>query len=90
MNEWDVCPQCESQEEGGGGGHVDGENISPPRRSPIPVVVKARPDEGGVAVKRHRLAEEVAQKIGAPNNPELAIGAIAGGGSAWLNEKVIE
>ncbi|RYJ14274.1 phosphoribosyltransferase [Halogeometricum borinquense] len=30
------------------------------------------------------------QKIGAPNNPEFAIGAVAADGSAWLNEEVIE
>lgn len=31
-----------------------------------------------------------AQKIGAPNNPEFAIGAVADDGTAWLNESVIE
>lgn len=32
----------------------------------------------------------VASKIGAPNNPELAIGAVASDGSSWLNEDLIE
>jgi putative phosphoribosyl transferase len=31
----------------------------------------------------------VAQKIGAPNNPELAIGAVASDGTAWLNDDLI-
>lgn len=32
----------------------------------------------------------VARKIGAPGNPELAIGAVASNGSHWLNEEMIE
>ena len=32
----------------------------------------------------------VAQKIGAPNNPELALGAAAADGSVWLNDALIE
>lgn len=32
----------------------------------------------------------VAKKIGAPNNPEYAIGAVAADGSVWLNTDVIE
>lgn len=32
----------------------------------------------------------VASKIGAPNNPELAIGAVASDESTWLNEDLIE
>lgn len=32
----------------------------------------------------------VASKIGAPGNPELAIGAVASDGSAWLDEETIE
>lgn len=32
----------------------------------------------------------VAQKIGAPNNPEFAIGAVTADESVWLNETVIE
>lgn len=32
----------------------------------------------------------VAQKIGAPNNPELAIGAVASDGTAWFNDDLIE
>ncbi|PSP77469.1 phosphoribosyltransferase [Halobacteriales archaeon QS_1_68_20] len=32
----------------------------------------------------------VAEKIGAPNNPELAVGAVAGDGSRWLNEDLID
>ncbi|WP_276254442.1 phosphoribosyltransferase [Halomontanus rarus] len=32
----------------------------------------------------------VAQKIGAPGNPELAIGAAASDGSVWLNEALVE
>lgn len=32
----------------------------------------------------------VAQKIGAPDNPELAIGAVASDGSYWLNEDMIQ
>lgn len=31
-----------------------------------------------------------ARKIGAPHNPELAIGAVSSGGSVWLNEHLIE
>jgi putative phosphoribosyl transferase len=31
----------------------------------------------------------VAQKMGAPNNPELAIGAVASDGTAWLNNDLI-
>lgn len=32
----------------------------------------------------------VASKIGAPNNPELAIGAVASDGSVWRNDDLIE
>ncbi|MFC7079018.1 phosphoribosyltransferase [Halorussus caseinilyticus] len=32
----------------------------------------------------------VASKIGAPNNPELAIGAVASDGSLWRNENLID
>jgi len=32
----------------------------------------------------------VASKIGAPHNPELAIGAVASDGSAWLDERTID
>ena len=32
----------------------------------------------------------VAQKMGAPNNPELAIGAVASDGIVWLNDDLIE
>ena len=32
----------------------------------------------------------VASKIGAPGNPELALGAIAADGSAWLNDTLID
>ena len=32
----------------------------------------------------------VASKIGAPNNPELAIGAVASDGSIWRNDDLIE
>ncbi|MGM0605200.1 MAG: phosphoribosyltransferase [Halobacteriota archaeon] len=32
----------------------------------------------------------VATKLGAPHNPELAIGAVAGDGSVWLNEELID
>jgi predicted phosphoribosyltransferase len=32
----------------------------------------------------------VAQKIGAPNNPEYAIGAVASDGSVWRNEDSID
>ncbi|XVH32880.1 phosphoribosyltransferase [Haloferacaceae archaeon DSL9] len=31
----------------------------------------------------------VAEKLGAPFNPELAIGAVAGDGSRWLNDELI-
>ncbi len=31
----------------------------------------------------------VASKIGAPNNPEYAIGAVASNGATWLNDKAI-
>ena len=30
----------------------------------------------------------VAEKVGAPGNPELAVGAVAGDGSRWLNESL--
>ncbi len=32
----------------------------------------------------------VARKMGAPGNPELAIGAVASDGSAWLNDDLID
>lgn len=32
----------------------------------------------------------VASKLGAPNNPELALGAVAGDGSYWLNDDLVE
>ncbi|WP_224270730.1 phosphoribosyltransferase [Haloprofundus salinisoli] len=32
----------------------------------------------------------VAEKLGAPGNPELAIGAVAGDGSVWLNDELID
>ncbi|MFB6309116.1 MAG: phosphoribosyltransferase [Haloarculaceae archaeon] len=32
----------------------------------------------------------VARKIGAPTNPELALGAVADDGTAWLNDDLIE
>lgn len=32
----------------------------------------------------------VASKIGAPGNPELAIGAVSSDGSLWLNEPLVE
>lgn len=32
----------------------------------------------------------VASKIGAPNNPELAVGAVASDGSVWRNEDLID
>lgn len=32
----------------------------------------------------------VARKIGAPNNPELAIGSVGADGSRWLNEDLLE
>jgi len=32
----------------------------------------------------------VAKKIGAPNNPEFALGAVASDGTAWLNDDVID
>ncbi|WP_435157655.1 phosphoribosyltransferase [Haladaptatus sp. DFWS20] len=32
----------------------------------------------------------VAKKLGAPNNPELAIGAVGADGSVWLNDALIE
>ncbi|ELZ87231.1 phosphoribosyltransferase [Haloferax elongans ATCC BAA-1513] len=31
----------------------------------------------------------VASKVGAPGNPELAVGAVAGDGSAWWNEDLV-
>lgn len=31
-----------------------------------------------------------ARKIGAPHNPELAIGAVSSGGSTWLNDSLID
>ena len=31
----------------------------------------------------------VASKLGAPSNPELAIGAVAGDGSHWLNDELV-
>ena len=32
----------------------------------------------------------VARKIGAPGNPELALGAVSSDGSAWLNQRIID
>lgn len=32
----------------------------------------------------------VAQKLGAPNNPELAIGAVGSDGSLWLNDELVD
>ncbi|GAB7018293.1 phosphoribosyltransferase [Halostagnicola bangensis] len=32
----------------------------------------------------------VARKLGAPNNPELALGAVASEGSVWLNDALVE
>ncbi|ELY56752.1 phosphoribosyltransferase [Natronococcus amylolyticus DSM 10524] len=32
----------------------------------------------------------VARKLGAPSNPELAIGAVASDGSVWLNDDLVE
>ena len=32
----------------------------------------------------------VASKLGAPSNPELAIGAVAGDGSYWLNDELVD
>lgn len=32
----------------------------------------------------------VASKLGAPHNPELAVGAVAGDGSLWLNDSLVE
>ncbi|KTG07892.1 phosphoribosyltransferase [Haloprofundus marisrubri] len=32
----------------------------------------------------------VAEKLGAPRNPELAIGAVAGDGSVWLNDELVD
>lgn len=51
---------------------------------------------GGVAVGRV-IADELgvplditaAQKLGAPGNPELGIGAVTAGGQVWLNEELI-
>lgn len=53
-------------------------------RGALPV---ARPvaDELGVP-----LDVVVASKIGAPNNPELAIGAVASDGAIWRNEELID
>ncbi|MFC4359694.1 phosphoribosyltransferase [Halobium salinum] len=32
----------------------------------------------------------VAQKLGAPKNPELAVGAVAADGSLWLNDELVD
>jgi len=32
----------------------------------------------------------VASKLGAPSNPELAVGAVAGDGSHWLNDEMVD
>ncbi|WP_117594198.1 phosphoribosyltransferase [Haloprofundus halophilus] len=32
----------------------------------------------------------VAEKLGAPGNPELAIGAVAGDGSVWVNDELVD
>lgn len=37
-----------------------------------------------------RLDIVVGQKIGAPDNPEFALGAVTADGSGWLNERVID
>ncbi|WP_224450181.1 phosphoribosyltransferase [Haloprofundus salilacus] len=59
-------------------------------------VVLAIP-RGGLPVGRvvaDRLGAEldvvVAEKLGAPGNPELAIGAVAGDGSVWLNDDLVD
>jgi predicted phosphoribosyltransferase len=59
-------------------------------------VVLAIP-RGGLPVARPvadaleaRLDVVVAEKLGAPDNPELAVGAVAGDGSVWLNDELVE
>ena len=52
---------------------------------------------GGLPVSRPvadvfdaRLDVVVARKLGAPTNPELALGAVASDGSVWLNEPLVD
>ncbi len=47
---------------------------------------------GRVVADRLGLALDVvvATKLGAPSNPELAIGAVAGDGSVWLNDDLVD
>ena len=48
------------------------------------IVARAVADELGLP-----LDVALARKLGAPRNPELAIGAIAEGGDVWLNDELI-
>lgn len=53
-------------------------------RGALPV---ARPVADGLGVP---LDIVVASKIGSPNNPELAVGAVASDGTSWLNEELVD
>jgi len=53
-------------------------------RGGLPV---ARPVADGLGAD---LDVVVASKIGAPGNPELAVGAVAADGSVWLNDELLE
>jgi len=58
------------------------------RRSPPFENRRAAARRLGEALREQDIA--VAKKIGAPNNPEFAVGAVAADGSVWLNADVIE
>ena len=63
---------------------VDADVVFAIPRGGLPV---ARPVADALGV---RLDVVVASKIGAPRNPELAIGAVAADGSAWLNDDLVD
>jgi predicted phosphoribosyltransferase len=63
---------------------VDGDVVLAIPRGGLPV---ARPVADFLGAP---LGVVVASKIGAPDNPELAVGAATADGSSWLNEDVIE
>ena len=63
---------------------VDADVVLGIPRGALPV---ARPVADALAAD---LDVVVASKIGAPGNPELAIGAVASDGSVWLNDRLIE
>lgn len=63
---------------------IEGDVVLGIPRGALPV---ARPVADTLEVP---LSVVVARKIGAPNNPELAVGAVASDGSVWLNEPLVD